>query len=370
MRFAHQQVVLHRYQVTHALGAGSMGEVYLARQIALGREVALKVLPHRSSEEHRKRFELEAHIMASLRHPNIVHILDYGFLEDETPCIVMEYVPGLPLGEFLSRCGALPWHQAIDIITQAANGLRAIHEQGFVHRDLKPDNILLTSGESPQVKLVDFGVAKSLEPTAVGQTQQGSIVGTPAYMSPEQLCGDLLSERSDLYSLGIILYELISGDLPDRPRQMKDLQRRLTHPIPPPHAPSPQPQPPARLTQLILEDLLPVDPSRRLPSAEQLIKKLDALASQQALGLESSTQVWEEREELLEQTTVDEMESLDPKAFVTHHTPGKTLLDTSSRSRPLTDRLRPPDALEPKDRNGEDEGSLEAETTHPEHDLS
>lgn len=346
-----------------------MGEVYLARQIALGREVALKVLPHRSSQEQRKRFEQEAHILASLRHPNIVHILDYGFLEDETPCIVMEYVPGLPLGELLSRRGSLPWHQAIELVLQAAHGLRAIHEQGFVHRDLKPDNILITSGPSPQVKLVDFGVAKSLEPTGVGHTRQGTVVGTPAYMSPEQLCGDPLSERSDLYSLGIILYELISGDLPDQPRDMKDLQRRLTRPVTPPAAPAHQPQPPARLTQLILEDLLPADPTRRLATAEQLIKKLEALGSMGVLGLESSTQVWEQREDLLEQTTVDELESLDSSVFATQHTPGKTLLDTSTR-----ETLHPPAAIVKTrlTRAGEEEGgeeSLEAETTQPEFDL-
>ncbi len=306
MKFSHQQIILNRYRVTHALGSGTMGEVYLARQIALDRDVAIKVLRDAQSEEALKRFEQEAHIMAQLRHPNVVNILDYGILADQSPCIVMEYIDGDSLGDVLKTRGALPWREAVEIIAGMARGLSELHERNFVHRDLKPDNVLLSRTTPREVKMLDFGVARDLARDNK-LTRAGALVGTPAYMSPEQLFGEKASPRSDLYAIGVMLYELVTGKLPNDPKGMKDLRKRLTAPIQPPVAPEHHEPLPDALTQLLLEDLLPADALERIPSARQLIDKLGALFERANLGGENSTQVWDNTpESMLEQTTAAE----------------------------------------------------------------
>ncbi len=195
------------YEIVSPLGAGGMGEVYRARDSRLNRDVALKILPPdlANDPDRRKRFELEARAVAALNHPNIVAVYDVG-----DAYIVSELVDGEPL-----KSGNLPLRKITEIAVQIAAGLAAAHDAGIVHRDLKPDNILLTRDGRP--KILDFGLAKVQPPKAAPdatvtlRTEAGVVMGTPGYMSPEQVRGLAVDQRSDIFSFGVILHELLSG---------------------------------------------------------------------------------------------------------------------------------------------------------------
>jgi eukaryotic-like serine/threonine-protein kinase len=208
------------YEVLSPLGAGGMGEVWLARDPRLGREVAVKVLPEEfsSDRERVKRFEREARAASALNHPNIVTIHEIGEA-DGRAFLVMERIEGQTLRELLIE-GPLPMRRLLSIAAQAADGLARAHESGIVHRDLKPDNVMVT--KDGFVKILDFGLAKLLSaetappplaeaPTATAGTAAGIVLGTVGYMSPEQASGKPLDHRSDQFSLGAILYEMASG---------------------------------------------------------------------------------------------------------------------------------------------------------------
>ena len=208
---------IRNYDILSLVGVGGMGEVYRARDRSLGREVALKLLPHEVSKdpERVKRLEREARTLASLNHPAVATL--FGLEEHEGQrFLVMELVPGQTLAERL-RHGPLPTRDALDVCRQIAEGLEAAHEAGIVHRDLKPANIKVTP--DGRVKLLDFGLAKALdsapsgvEPTAaVEATREGTVLGTPAYMSPEQARGQLVDRRADIWAFGCCLYECLSG---------------------------------------------------------------------------------------------------------------------------------------------------------------
>jgi len=211
------QVIGH-YRVIEKIGAGAMGEVFRARDERLGRDVALKVIRPASSAnpDHLRRFELEARAAAALNHPNIVAVYDVGF-DEGTPYIVCELLVGETLRKRLAQ-GALPVPLAVAYSLQIVQGLIAAHDHRIVHRDLKPENLFLTT--DGRVKILDFGVAK-LQPDDAGRslqelttvTRSGSVIGTVAYMSPEQLRGKSVDHRSDLFSTGTILYEMLTGDL-------------------------------------------------------------------------------------------------------------------------------------------------------------
>jgi tetratricopeptide (TPR) repeat protein/predicted Ser/Thr protein kinase len=194
------------YEVISLLGAGGMGEVYRARDSRLGREVAVKV----SAERFEKRFEQEARLIASLNHPNICTLYDVG-----PNYLVMELVEGPTLADCIKR-GALPFAEALEIAKQIADALQAAHERGIIHRDLKPANIKIKAGGA--VKVLDFGLAKLMtdSETDVTQTIEGTILGTVAYMSPEQVKGEPLDQRSDLFSFGILLCDLLGSAHPFR----------------------------------------------------------------------------------------------------------------------------------------------------------
>jgi eukaryotic-like serine/threonine-protein kinase len=189
------------YEIVEQIGAGGMGEVYKARDTRLDRTVAIK----KSADRFSDRFEREARAIAALNHPNICTLYDIG-----PDHLVMEYVEGQPLK------GPVPFTEAVRIAIQIADALDAAHRHGIVHRDLKPDNVLLT--KNGQVKLLDFGLARQavLSTAAASQftatiTQQGTILGTPQYMSPEQVEGKEADARSDIFAFGAILYELLTG---------------------------------------------------------------------------------------------------------------------------------------------------------------
>ncbi len=220
-----------RFRIVSALARGGMGAVYRAEQLPLGRSVAIKVLSLRHDEdqdpEFRKRFLLEASTAAKLTHPNTVRVFDYGQTDDGLYFIAMELLEGLTLKEIIAKDGALDPERAIEITKQIARSLREAHRIGIVHRDMKPGNVMLVQrGGDETVKVLDFGLAKDTggaEGEVEDITQTGVFMGSPKYMSPEQIQGEKLDARSDLYSVGVILYEMLAGKPPfqrDQPMQV------------------------------------------------------------------------------------------------------------------------------------------------------
>lgn len=230
------------FEIVSALGAGGMGEVYRARDLRLFRDVALKILPDAfaSDPDRVARFRREAQVLASLNHPNIGHI--YGFEETKTAhALVLELIEGPTLADRIAQ-GPIPVSDVVTIANQITHALEAAHEQGIVHRDLKPANIKITS--TTGVKVLDFGLAKMTgsvtadAPTLTGElaTLVGTILGTPAYMSPEQAEGLPLDPRTDLWSLGVVLYEMLTERLPFAGRTAQqtivEIMRAPTPPLP------------------------------------------------------------------------------------------------------------------------------------------
>jgi serine/threonine protein kinase len=210
---------LGRYEIRSQLGAGGMGEVYLARDVEIGHDVALKVLPSTfsSDKDRLQRFQQEACAAGALNHPNILSIYDVG-KHDGSPYVVSELLQGETLRTRISGTPLSP-RRAIDYALQITHGLAAAHAKGIIHRDLKPDNIFITN--DGRVKILDFGLAKLTQadgnqpqteiPTRRVNTDPGVVMGTVGYMSPEQLKGRAVDQRSDIFSFGAILYEMLSG---------------------------------------------------------------------------------------------------------------------------------------------------------------
>src|SRR5208282_130286 len=229
---------LSHYRITAALGAGRMGEVYRATDTKLGREVALKVLPAEMARDPQRlaRFQREARVVAALNHPHIVTIFSVEEA-DSVNFLTMELVEGQPLDRLIPKQG-FPLERLIEIVIPLAEALSAAHEKGIVHRDLKPANVMLT-GEG-RVKVLDFGLAKetrAAEPadatlSAAGHTEAGVVMGTPSYMSPEQVTGDVVDHRTDIFSLGILLYEMATGQRPYQGRSSAELASSILRDTP------------------------------------------------------------------------------------------------------------------------------------------
>src|ERR1041385_2995538 len=271
--------VLGAYKLVEMLGKGGMGYVYRAEHIKLGREVALKLLrgDYAKRRDAVNRFFQEARTVNRVRHRNIVDVTDFVELDDGTTYIVMELLTGTSLGKWARGGVDLP--RALAVIVQICDGLGAAHAVGVIHRDLKPDNVIVvpTSDGAELVKLLDFGVAKLVnrEDEDVGfQTAAGSVIGTPAYMSPEQAGGMVIDARSDIYSLGAIMYELFSGQPMFRGRSFGEYVRKHLTEMPAPLRETPggaaiDP----RLEALILR-CLDKDPEQRFASIVELREAL------------------------------------------------------------------------------------------------
>jgi hypothetical protein len=266
MSEARKTIVDDRYDVGRGLGSGGMGEVFLARDRVLGRDVALKVLrrQYAGDSEFAERFLREARSAASLSHPNIVQVYDRGETQDGASYIAMEYVPGGTLKEKISREGPLAAPEAAALGAQVAEALGAAHDRGMVHRDIKPQNVLLT--EKGAAKVADFGIARAGSSVTISKT--GSVMGTAGYMSPEQALGEPATPKSDLYSLGVVLYEALTGELPftaDNPIAVS--MKHVTEPLRPPR--ELDATIPEGMNALVTK-LMAKDPEGRYASADEL----------------------------------------------------------------------------------------------------
>ena len=284
----HGKIVDGRYVLGESLGSGGMGEVYLAHDEVLDRDVALKVLRshYAGDEEFAERFRREARSAASLSHPNIVQVYDRGETEDGTSYIAMEYVPGGTLKEQIKRRGPFGAGETATVGAQIAEALGAAHERGMIHRDIKPQNVLVSA--SGDLKVTDFGIARAA--SAVTSSASSAIFGTAGYISPEQALGEPVGPASDLYSLGVILYEMLTGELPfTADNSIAVCMKHVTEPL----------RPPKQLNPLVPEGmdalvvmLLAKRPADRYASATELLSDLERVRDglPPVLALEATTQ--------------------------------------------------------------------------------
>jgi serine/threonine-protein kinase len=278
-----------RYKVVRRLGSGGMANVYLAEDQELGRRIALKILNDRHAHDDQfvERFRREAKNAAGLSHPNVVAIYDRGEAEG-TYYIAMEYLEGRSLKELIVSRGPAPIPVAIDYARQILAALRFAHRNGIVHRDIKPHNVLVDA--EGRVKVTDFGIARAGASTQM--TEAGSIVGTAQYLSPEQAKGTAVDQRSDIYSLGIVLYELLTGSVPftgETPVEIA-MKHISETPVPPSEK---RPEVPHDL-DLVVVRALAKDPGDRYPSAEEMDADLERVARGVAVSRvteESATQI-------------------------------------------------------------------------------
>lgn len=273
--------------VQERIGRGGMATVYSARQPSVNRSVALKIInldPALSeNDEFRQRFEQEANLIASLEHLHILPVFDYGIINNEVAYIAMRLLSGGSLADLL-RPGPLSFDRACDIFTQVARGLSYAHSKGVIHRDLKPSNILLD--DTGNAYLTDFGLAKLVE-NSLELTKTGNIVGTPIYMSPEQLRGEAVDHRSDIYSMGVILYHMLVGHPPFESSESNMVSVIYQHleklPIPPSHI---NPNIPTGV-ELVVLTALQKNPNNRYDTANEMADELNAALGRKLISTSS-----------------------------------------------------------------------------------
>lgn len=270
---ANLKIILSRYKVETQLGQGAMGKVFLAHDEKLRRNIALKQLAPElgTNKQFISRFMQEARALAKLSHPNIVQI--YDFIEDDNMVwIAMEYVNGQELNQLLEESTELGLKEVIHLTTQICDALDHAHSQGVIHRDFKPSNVLVTNENI--VKVMDFGLAKISQSEQL--TQIGKVMGTPAYMSPEQAAGNAIDERTDIYSLGIVLYRMLSGSIPFKGDVKSVIAQHLTHI--PASLTKLKPEIPKKLNKLVLQ-MLSKSPDDRPGNIKEVRNALLALNS-------------------------------------------------------------------------------------------
>ncbi len=267
-----------RFKILNLVAKGGMGRVYRAEQSPLGRIVAVKVLhPNYSGDgdpEFSKRFSLEASVVSRLKHPNTVTVYDYGETDDGVYFMVMEFLEGRTLHRLIREEGSLDVGRALHILVQVARSLREAHGQGVIHRDLKPANIfLIRHDDDPDfVKVLDFGLVKNLdEEDAESLTKTGLFMGSPKYMAPEQIRGDRVTPATDVYALGVILFEMLTGRVPyDKPNSANLLLAHVNDPVPSMQSVNPLTAVPLAIEEIVYRCLAKT-PEERFQSMDELI---------------------------------------------------------------------------------------------------
>ncbi len=283
------RIFLNRYQAIRQLGEGGMGQVFLARQLDLGRQVVVKVMhDHVASDpKFQERFERETLVMARFQHPYAVTLYDASLDDPQGPCIVMEYVKGITLDQLVeNNKGRLSPGRVGRLLSQLCEVLQAAHNDNVIHRDLKPANLMVVEPDTPyeKIKVMDFGLAQLMKP-AEPRGEDGAAtevaVGTPAYICPEQVRGETMDHRGDLYSVGVMLYELLTGKLPfNGPVPLDIMMAHTTEPPPSFAQAGANGVVPSAVESLVLT-CLEKDPGKRPQSARDLAERFqDALAKQ------------------------------------------------------------------------------------------
>ncbi len=278
-----EELIAGRYKVIQTLGAGGMGVVYRALDTVLNKEVALKTLRGVSfSPEQILRFQTEAVALSNLKHPSIVEVMVFGLTDDNVPYLVMNFVEGMSLDKLIRSRGYLPVYKSVNLFIQLCDGLAHAHKHGVLHRDLKPANVMVCDPDSlhPKPVVVDFGIAR-IEGSTTNQnlTRPGAIIGTPTYMSPEQLRGGLIDARSDVYSVGCIMYESLTGNRPyEGDNELETMAKKLEGESPRLCDAMLDTDFPSAL-EMIVEKALHADPDQRFQSMDEL---KDALVSLKA----------------------------------------------------------------------------------------
>jgi serine/threonine-protein kinase len=264
------------YRILGKLGKGGMGDIYKAMQEPLNRVVALKVLPPQLSrdDEFSKRFEVEAKAISLLEHQNIVNIYEYGD-GDGHRFIAMQFVDGMDLGSYIAEHKRVAVPDIISFSKQICRGLKYAHSRSVIHRDIKPQNILLDKNKT--IHISDFGIAKIFSTSEI--TMTGSTIGTPEYMSPEQAQGKKIDAQSDIYSLGVLMYEMLTGKPPFLANNSMAVAYKQVHETPTP--PSAKRKDTPKLLELIILKALKKDKRERYSSAEELLNDLDKVNLQE-----------------------------------------------------------------------------------------
>jgi serine/threonine protein kinase len=286
---------LGKVKIGEFIARGGMAEVYLGEHTTLNRKVAVKILRDHvdADPDNHRRFEREAQVVASLRHPNIIQVFDYQ-LVDGQPCLVMELIPGASLGNYLKslhkREEKLPLNMVARILSAIASAIDYAHSKNIIHRDIKPANVLLRSASGPvdvdqplpedvDPVLTDFGLVRLLDASI--QTSTGTVSGTPAYMSPEQARGDTVTHKTDIYSLGVMLYEMLAGMVPfDAESSFGILMKHLNDPPPPIFGISPN-------LQLIIDRALAKDPEIRYATTKEMADEFTAVLNGHTVSVET-----------------------------------------------------------------------------------
>jgi serine/threonine-protein kinase len=282
MRSMQGRVFLGRYETVSLLGEGGMGRVYLAHQKDLGRQVVVKIMhDHVAADpKFRERFNRETLLMARFQHPYAVTLYDASLDDPRGPCIVMEYIRGVTLDVLLHSHGRLPAVRVARLLRQLCEALYAAHEKGIIHRDLKPANIMIVDRDTPYelVKVMDFGLAKLVAPDPATQTPVTNAefaVGTPGYMCPEQARGEEMDHRGDLYSVGVILYELLTGRLPFAGKSTMDILLAHATEEPPPFGRVAAAAGVPKAVEDVVQACLAKDPAQRPAHARELAERFE-----------------------------------------------------------------------------------------------
>lgn len=317
------RIFLGRYETIRVLGEGGMGRVYLARQLDLGRQVVVKVMHDQvAADPHfRERFQRETLLMARFQHPYAVTLYDASLNDPEGPCIIMEYIRGVTLDGLLEQNGRLSPPRVGRLLGQLGEVLQAAHAQGIVHRDLKPANLMVVDPDSPyeKIKVMDFGLATLLDPISLKKltdTKCEFAVGTPGYISPEQVRGEAMDHRGDLYSVGVVLYELLCGKLPFTGESSMEVMLAHANTEPPTFAEMGAGDWISPSVEAVVRACLAKDPSKRPANARELVERYETALDHEQVIKQQALPPEHPRAQQPEAAVPAPVRSYDPSAVV------------------------------------------------------